>query len=133
MPAELDACLAAILGQGGDAVVVVPKALWAGLRARLEEAGVEVVRVDRAPVLSKETLLHAIYQACQLPAWFGFNWDALVDALSDWGEGPGTRLLLFGDFDLLEQRAPEVARTFLDVVRQARDERRASLRLVRLA
>ncbi len=46
---------------------------------QLREQGVQPVWVDRAPVFDKATLLHALYQALQLPAWFGFNWDALEE------------------------------------------------------
>ena len=85
----------------------------AGLRAD----GIEGVWVDRAPVFDKATLLHALYQSLQLPPWFGFNWDALQDALfgpEDADARP--RMLVFRDFELLEERDPESARTFLDIV-----------------
>jgi hypothetical protein len=85
--------------------------------AELRADGIEGVWVDRAPVFDKDTLLHALYQALQLPAWFGFNWDALQDALFG-PEDPDAapRMLVFRDFELMEERDPETARLFLEIV-----------------
>jgi RNAse (barnase) inhibitor barstar len=87
----------------------------------LREAGYFAVLVDRAPVFDKETLLHALYQSCIFPAYFGFNWDALEDTLkSDWLEPTGDLkgyVLVFRNFTVLEERAKNVAETFLDIVR----------------
>jgi hypothetical protein len=85
--------------------------------ARLRADGIEGAWVDRAPVFDKETLLHALYQSLHLPAWFGFNWDALQDALfgPENADAP-PRMLVFRDFELLEERDPESARMFLEIV-----------------
>jgi hypothetical protein len=132
MPATVEALVTRITADGGKAVVEAPAAHEAALTARLREAGWEAERVDRAPVFDAPTLHHALYQACRFPAWFGFNWDALLDVLSDGPEAPARgRALLFAGLDLLEERAPEVARTFLEVVSDAR-ERGARVRVVRL-
>jgi RNAse (barnase) inhibitor barstar len=77
-----------------------------------------VVQVDRAPVFNKETLLHALYQACKFHAYFGFNWDALHDVFNDpsWLEEQHQGVILvFNDFALLKTRAPEVSETFLEL------------------
>jgi RNAse (barnase) inhibitor barstar len=133
MHPDLEALLSRITGAQGDAVVEAPAALAEPLRERLERLGWFVALVDRAPVFGKESLLHALYQSCEFPAHFGFNWDALLDCLSDWEWKPAPGYaLLFRDLDLLERRAPEVARSFLEVVRAARAERKTPLRLVRL-
>ena len=86
--------------------------------ARLRAEGLDAVWVDRAPVYDKATLLHALYQSLPLTADFGFNWDALEDALFG-PEDPAAppRVLVFRDFELLEERDPDAARTFLDIVR----------------
>lgn len=94
--------------------------------------GTEAVWVDRAPVFDKPTLLHALYQALQLPAWFGFNWDALHDVLSERGrEEPF--VLVFEDFRLLEERDPDSAATFVDIVESVAADPATGLRgLVRI-
>jgi len=132
MIAELARLVAAVTSPEGGAVVEAPAALEAPLLKALEAHGWRAVRVDRAPVYGRDTLLHALYQACELPGWFGFNWDALLDVLADRAAPAGGRALVFRDLDLLEARAPEVARAFLDVVESARAERGAALRVVRL-
>jgi dodecin len=84
---------------------------------RLRADGLDAVWVDRAPVFDRATLLHAIYQALRLPAWFGFNWDALADVLcGPEGEDAAARVLVFADFELLEERDPDSARIFLEIV-----------------
>lgn len=97
----------------------------------LEQAGYFATLVDRAPVFSKETLLHALYQACEMPAYFGFNWDALLEVLSDWEwkEARGY-VLVFQHFDTLQGRAPETAQIFLEIVREAHEGRNTPLWLI---
>jgi hypothetical protein len=98
---------------------------------RLRAEGMQPVWVDRAPVFDKTTLLHALYQALQLPAWFGFNWDALEECLIEFGDVADT--LVFHDFELLEERDPEVAETFLEILRSVSSNRESAFRgLVRV-
>lgn len=96
--------------------------------ARLRAEGIDAVWVDRAPVFDKASLLHALYQALPLSADFGFNWDALEDALFG-PENPDApaRVLVFRDLELLEERDPETARTFLDIVRDVSDNPASTL------
>jgi Barstar (barnase inhibitor) len=44
-------------------------------------------------------LFEALAEALAFPDWFGYNWDALEDCLSDlsWRQGPG-HVLLFEDY-----------------------------------
>jgi RNAse (barnase) inhibitor barstar len=48
-----------------------------------EKAGLELRRIDIKDVQEKEDLLKAIATALSFPAWFGHNWDALHDCLTD--------------------------------------------------
>lgn len=131
--AEVARLVAAITSSAGDPVVEVPASLETPLMAALEAVGWHAVRVDRAPVHGRDTLLHALYQACELPGWFGFNWDALLDCLTDWYWHPAAgHALVFRDLGLLEESSPDVADDFLDVIDEARVERDAPLRVVRL-
>lgn len=87
---------------------------------RLNATGFVAVRVDRAPVFDKDTLLHALYQALALPAWFGFNLDALADVLGALEPQQGQRwVLVFQDFSLLEDSDPELAESFCEIVDEA--------------
>jgi hypothetical protein len=95
----------------------------------LQADGVDGVWIDRAPVFDRTTLLHALYQALQLPAWFGFNWDALEECLFDDQDNSGRpRVLVFHDLELLEERDPEAARTFLDIVQTVAADPTTALR-----
>lgn len=87
---------------------------------QLRRAGYFVATVDRAPVFNKETLMHALYQSGRFPAYFGFNWDAVADCLTDfsWMEAKGY-FLVFNDWFLLESEAPDEAKMLLEVAAEA--------------
>lgn len=99
----------------------VPKSELKSVWVELESQGYFVTEVDRAPVFNKEILLHALYQSCRFPAYFGFNWDALSDCLGEvtWGEEKGY-FLIFNDWVLLESEAPQDAQTFLEILEDIR-------------
>jgi RNAse (barnase) inhibitor barstar len=126
---KLDPLVQQITSLESPAVIEVPTdgfnaaALAIALTNALHKADVYAVIIDRAPVINKDTLLHAIYQSCEFPKTFGFNWDALVDCLSDfaWAEAKGYALILKQPA-LLKARAPEDFATLLDVM-QAVSER----------
>lgn len=82
---RIDAVVAALTAPGGSAWVTAPRDLVESraLRHALAAAGWRVLVLDRAPVVDKATLLHACYQSGEYPAGFGFNWDALADAVGD--------------------------------------------------
>jgi len=94
----------------------------------IRSAGFEPALIDRESVTDKDGLLRALYRALNFPNWFGFNYDALQDALEmlEPVEGRGW-VLVFQDFDSLEQHEPDCARIFLDIVRQVADQKHASL------
>jgi RNAse (barnase) inhibitor barstar len=107
----------AILAAEGAVVELEESPPLGDLMSVLGFEGCRVALLDRAPVFDKETLLHGIYQACAFPAYFGFNWDALSDALVECASADARPLVLIvRDLALLRMRAPEVAQTFLDVV-----------------
>ena len=76
------------------------------VRTAAKEAGFVLFDVDLTGVHSKSEFLAAIAQTIEAPEWFGKNWDALADALSDlsWKNAPGYVLLLVNgtaNFNLL--------------------------------
>lgn len=90
----------------------------------LAQAGLHAMVIDRAQVFDKTTLLHALYQSCQFPAYFGFNWDALLDCLSDfgWHAAKGYALIV-RNAEAIKTRNPDDWTTFLEVVRDAAQRR----------
>src|SRR6185295_4487636 len=65
-------------------------------------SALRVTRIDLAGVTGKKALLERISGACQFPDWFGRNWDALEDCLTDlsWAGAPGHVLLIGGAAEL---------------------------------
>ena len=57
-----------------------------------------LTRISLAGVLEKNELLARLARGLHFPTWFGGNWDALEDCLTDlsWLEGDGHVLLLEG-------------------------------------
>lgn len=114
-----------------DKVVLETSQSYKEVIQHLRSDGYFAILVDRAPVFNKDTLLHALYQSCVFPAYFGFNWDALKDILVDasWVSQSGQTykglVLVFRNFDVLEQRASSVAETFLSIIQDVAEQRQA--------
>ncbi|MEQ1838498.1 MAG: barstar family protein, partial [Candidatus Nitrotoga sp.] len=66
------------------------------LRASAAQAQFPLFEVDMAQLQSKGELLTELAQAIHAPDWFGGNWDAMADALSDisWQPAAGYILVL---------------------------------------
>jgi len=79
-------------------------------------------RVDCSAVRSKRALLATIARALHFPDYFGYNWDALADCLTDleWLDADGIVLVLTGATDLAA-RAPRDFSVALDVLQEAAD------------
>ena len=62
----------------------------------------QVSRIDLAGVADKQGLMERIARALEFPHWFGGNWDALEDCLTDlsWSKAGGHVLLLEGAAEL---------------------------------
>jgi len=65
-------------------------------------SAMRVSRVDLRQVAGKAALLERFADALEFPRWFGGNWDALEDCLSDlsWTKADGHVLLIEGAADL---------------------------------
>jgi len=61
-------------------------------------SALHVARIDLAGAAAKEALIGRIAKALAFPEWFGSNWDALEDCLSDlsWLPAGGYVLLIEG-------------------------------------
>jgi hypothetical protein len=82
--------------------------------------GFEFVRVDLSGCSDKAEFLQRIATALAFPSWFGHNWDALFDCLSDlgWRPAPGYVLLLENPGELRDAE-PEVFDTALAILGDA--------------
>ncbi|RKN42533.1 hypothetical protein D7294_13900 [Streptomyces hoynatensis] len=83
----------------------------AGLPGRAARAGRHAAVLDAAGVTGKAAFLARCAAALGLPAWFGHNWDALHDCLTDlsWWEAPRGRLIAVAGWPGLCRRDPGTA------------------------
>lgn len=79
------------------------------LYAAVAEAACVLFEVDLVEIEGKEKFIAAIAQAVRVPDWFGGNWDALADILSDlsWQPAFGYVLLLRNDNGTLGMAAED--------------------------
>jgi RNAse (barnase) inhibitor barstar len=85
------------LGDSGRAGVYhLPRGNIADLRSAAENQGLALFRIDLVGINTKDRFLAALAQALGFPEWFGRNWDALEDCLTDmsWQPAAGYVLIL---------------------------------------
>lgn len=71
-------------------------------------AGFDVRRIDLHACRNKAEVIARIAEALEFPDWFGHNWDALADCLSDlnWLAPASARLFLFEGCSGREEALP---------------------------
>lgn len=96
--------------------------------AELQKLGGRVIRLDGGELREPRALFAAFARELSFPAYFGHNWDALVDCLHDWhghgGETKDVAVLIDQADDLLKA---DFLGLFVSVLCQA--ARQANLRL----
>jgi RNAse (barnase) inhibitor barstar len=94
-------------GRGREAGIIAEAALARGL---------DFFRIDLKKVVDKAGSLKEIANALEFPSYFGMNWDALVDCLTDMAWRPAAGYVLFfingGHF---AARAPDDMKTVLTI------------------
>ena len=92
----------------------------AALIEAAREGGLRLERIALAAVDDKPGLLQTLAQRLAFPDWFGGNWDALEDCLTDlsWRKAPGYVLLFDGQARLRQAQADDFG-VLLDVLRAA--------------
>ncbi|MEU9035456.1 barstar family protein [Streptomyces sp. NPDC048352] len=89
--------------------------------AAAEEAGWSVVRLDLDGVRSKAALMRRCARTLGAPQWFGGNWDALADVLTDLSwlpDAPG-RLLAVTSWRGYAAERPDDWDTLREVLEEA--------------
>jgi RNAse (barnase) inhibitor barstar len=84
--------------------------------------GLVVVRVDLARLASKTGLLGRTARTLRFPEWFGNNWDALYDCLTDlsWLDGNGW-VLIFENAKGFAERKSRLFENAIEVFQAASD------------
>lgn len=84
--------------------------------------GYGVYRIDLTRVADKGELMDRMQVALRFPEWFGRNWDALEDCLTDmsWHDDVGYVLLFDGGGDL-RRREKALFHTLVDVLEAVAD------------
>jgi RNAse (barnase) inhibitor barstar len=85
---------------------------------RLKQA--RLFRVDGTHVLRKKDFLAAAAHSMQFPDWFGANWDALADCLTDLSWAPADAyVIVLGGMERFAGHAPRDFRTALEILEEA--------------
>jgi RNAse (barnase) inhibitor barstar len=85
-------------------------------------AGLRVVRIDLQRLAGKAGFLDRAARALKFPRWFGKNWDALNDCLTDlsWLEGKGW-VIIFENAKGFAERKPQLFENAVEVFQAASD------------
>ena len=84
----------------------------------LGDQGLDPRQVQLAGVTDKAALLVELHRALELGDWFGFNWDALEEALyGPEDRGVPDRVLVVTGFGAFRTHAPKDAGILLDILR----------------
>ena len=118
----------------GAGIYHLPAARHPALLAAVNRARFCVLPTDIAEQASGEDVLHQLGSTLQFPIWYGANFDALFDCLTDpdWQPAKGHLLLLTGMANL-RAASPDDFATLIDVfqaVVQAREDHQAPFWIV---
>lgn len=83
------------------------------LEARCDAQGRPMVLLDTGSVADKEGFMAAVSAALALPGWFGRNWDALADCLSDI---PADTMLVWDGWTDMARAAPRSTEVAIEVL-----------------
>jgi hypothetical protein len=68
---------------------------------------IDLICISGERVRTKDRFLAVLAQALELPRWFGMNWDALADSLTDFPwQQDSTHVLLLSGFAAFARNAP---------------------------
>jgi len=97
--------------------------------AEIRERGLDPRIVDVGSCSGKPELLEVLHRTLELGPWFGFNWDALEEALhGPEDQGAPERVMVCNGWERFHGRASREARTFLEIVRTVAGNPAAGLR-----
>jgi RNAse (barnase) inhibitor barstar len=103
-------------GPGPVHVAPLTREAAAAICALAGSLGFQWRRIDLAGCSEKGEFLESVSRALEFPAWFGHNWDALFDCLTDlsWHPAPGY-VLVFEHAAAFREIQPEAFDTALAI------------------
>jgi RNAse (barnase) inhibitor barstar len=113
-----------LLADAGSAAVIRADCAPGGppaAAAVARDLGYFCVRFEGTAIPNKKALLSRMAEGLRFPSYFGNNWDALKDCLTDlddWLPAPGY-LLVFSSSGELCREAPQEAAVLMDVLESA--------------
>jgi RNAse (barnase) inhibitor barstar len=114
--------LLAELDPGGEAVreIAISRSDADLLCTAAGERGASAAQADLIGCLDKETFLTRVAEALEFPDWFGRNWDAFFDCLTDlsWLPARGHVLVLLNTAEM-RRAAPEAFDTAISIMQEA--------------
>jgi RNAse (barnase) inhibitor barstar len=106
------------------------------LEETIKQGGLAFFLLDGTKIHNKEQFLKEAAERLQFPDYFGANWDAFEDCLTDmsWHEADGY-VILYDNFEAFAEHSPDQFHTALEIFKQStefwRDRKKALLVLVR--
>jgi len=86
------------------------------------EPGTKVFYLDGKKINGKETFLSKAAEAMQFPTYFGANWDAFDECITDLTWCPAERYVIFyDDADIFAQAEPTQYQIALDILNSAKE------------
>lgn len=86
------------------------------------EPGTKVFYLDGKKINSKETFLSKAAEAMQFPTYFGANWDAFDECITDLTWCPAEKYVIFyDDADIFAQAEPTQYQIALDILNSAKE------------
>jgi hypothetical protein len=86
----------------------------------VQAASLALYRVDARPARTRSAVLGLLSRTLAFPSWFGRNWDALEDCLTDlsWIEAPGLVIVIEG-FSTYAKADPDGFAILLDIFKSS--------------
>ena len=92
----------------------------ASIEPSATDRGLTYLCIDLAGVTDKEALLQKIAEVLRFPAYFGMNWDALEECITDlsWLKAKGY-VIVFANMDALATHNPRTSQILQGIFRSA--------------
>ncbi len=90
------------------------------VRSLVEACGWHLFYLDGAHIQDKDSFLHACAEAMRFPSYFGRNWDALADSITDLAWAPALGyILLYDKVGVFARQHPDTWRTAGEILEDA--------------